>query len=594
MFISSTAKKAAMLKKRCGWRAAALFVLLALCSPAVLALNSTASPAQGLDDNSTGTKVWNNPSRVNSSDNQRATVAVNDLEASHFLKATNFSISLPSAAIIDGIVVDMERSVNSVNGGSIVRDNAVRLVKNGVILADDRATNTSWTTADTYETHGNSTDLWGTTWSAAELNSPAFGAAVSVTKANADSGSRTARIDHIRITIYYHLDLVAPVIGVLGNNPETVEAFGTYTDAGAEAYDDNDGNITGAIAATGTVNTSTLGTYAIIYAVNDSSGNNATANRTVNVVDTTPPVITVLGSNPAVAEWNSTYTDQGAEALDNYDGNITGAATTAGAVNTLVLGAHTLTYSANDSSGNNATANRTVTVSDTTPPVLALLGENNITIETSTVYADAGAAAWDARDGNITAAIAVNNTVNTNISTTYLVTYDINDSSGNLATITRTVNVVPPPKPPEDRNTGLGPTAFSYFAGRTSGQGAQSAGSTGTAGAEGSATGTTGSSASAEASSSTAGASGATTGADTAAATTASAAAGPAAAGAGAEEESDRAPNPITGAVTGTRQNTRWYWLAGLGALAIGLLGAGWRNRRRITGYFSEEEPPRE
>ena len=43
-------------------------------------------------------------------------------------------------------------------------------------------------------------------------------------------------------------------------------------------------------------------------------GNTGTATRTVNVVDTTAPVITVIGANPMEVELTGTYEDAGATA----------------------------------------------------------------------------------------------------------------------------------------------------------------------------------------------------------------------------------------------------------------------------------------
>ena len=57
-----------------------------------------------------------------------------------------------------------------------------------------------------------------------------------------------------------------------------------YSDAGATATDDEDGDITSRIVVTNPVNTTLLGTYTITYAVTDLSGNAATpVTRTVNV-----------------------------------------------------------------------------------------------------------------------------------------------------------------------------------------------------------------------------------------------------------------------------------------------------------------------
>jgi hypothetical protein len=78
-------------------------------------------------------------------------------------------------------------------------------------------------------------------------------------------------------------DTTAPVIAVVGDNPVTMTCGLVYTDAGATATDNKDGNLTGSITTTTTVNTDTVGTYAVTYSVKDAVGNEATAVRTVEV-----------------------------------------------------------------------------------------------------------------------------------------------------------------------------------------------------------------------------------------------------------------------------------------------------------------------
>ena len=58
------------------------------------------------------------------------------------------------------------------------------------------------------------------------------------------------------------------------------------------------------------------------YTCSDTSNNEATATRTVNVEatpDTTDPVITINGDNPATITVDSTYTDAGATCNDAVD-----------------------------------------------------------------------------------------------------------------------------------------------------------------------------------------------------------------------------------------------------------------------------------
>ncbi len=167
-------------------------------------------------------------------------------------------------------------------------------------------------------------------------------------------------------------DTEAPIITIIGNNPETVFVGSVYTDAGATAVDDVDGDLTASIAVVSNVNTAVEGTYPVVYSVSDAAGNTAAATRTVNVVapppppDTTPPVITVLGANPVDVVQGSTYTDAGATATDDVDGPV--AVQTTGAVDTVVIGTYTITYTAADVAGNIATAARTVNVVAIPPP----------------------------------------------------------------------------------------------------------------------------------------------------------------------------------------------------------------------------------
>lgn len=93
-------------------------------------------------------------------------------------------------------------------------------------------------------------------------------------------------------------DLTNPTITVLGNNPESVQQSTTYTDAGATANDNKDGDITSDIQTVITdsggnvvssVDTSTVGaTFTVTYSVSDTAGNSASSTRTVNVITPSP------------------------------------------------------------------------------------------------------------------------------------------------------------------------------------------------------------------------------------------------------------------------------------------------------------------
>ena len=80
-------------------------------------------------------------------------------------------------------------------------------------------------------------------------------------------------------------------------------------------------------------------------------------------IDTTPPVITLLGAPHVILYQGQTYTDTGATASDNIDGNITGSIVTVNPVDTSTIGTYTVTYNVSDSSSNAAIqVSRTVDV----------------------------------------------------------------------------------------------------------------------------------------------------------------------------------------------------------------------------------------
>ena len=117
------------------------------------------------------------------------------------------------------------------------------------------------------------------------------------------------------------------MITLVGANPQTIEVGSGYTELGATALDDVDGDITGSIVIDASaVNTAVLGSYTVTYDVTDAAGNPAIqVTRTVDVVDTTVPVLTLLGANPMTIEVGGSYTEPGATASDNYDGDISGS-----------------------------------------------------------------------------------------------------------------------------------------------------------------------------------------------------------------------------------------------------------------------------
>lgn len=180
--------------------------------------------------------------------------------------------------------------------------------------------------------------------------------------------------------------------------------------------------------------------------------------KLVAFTDTTPPVITLLGDNPLVLEQGSPYIEPGvactdAPPLDAFDIPVVPPP---GTDTPPVVGNYIVNYSCTDGSGNTAVASRQVIVVPAAP-VIRLVGDASIVIKTNMAYEELGMLVTDAQDGDITVPItstgacgagmycSVDNSDVKRKPGTYVVTYNVTDSDGNVATqVTRTVVVETP------------------------------------------------------------------------------------------------------------------------------------------------------
>ena len=161
-------------------------------------------------------------------------------------------------------------------------------------------------------------------------------------------------------------------------------------------------------------------------------------------VATALPTITLNGLASLTHEAATAYTDAGASALDALGNDLNSSILVTGAdVNVTSVGPHLITYSVTDAGGNSNSATRTVTVEDTTNPVLFLIGDSNYTHGLNTAWVDPGYDANDTLDGNLTASVSITVHCDVNTTGTYTLNYSVSDTAGNQADINRTVNVQP-------------------------------------------------------------------------------------------------------------------------------------------------------
>jgi hypothetical protein len=131
----------------------------------------------------------------------------------------------------------------------------------------------------------------------------------------------------------------------------------------------------------------------------DQVGNLESVQTQTYILDLIPPVITLLGNNPVSINQNSSYSDAGATALDNLDGNVTSSIITVNSVDTSIIGSYVVTYNVSDAAGNTAEVIRTVYVADpldvtapittSSPPGNTYTSTQSVTLtanEPSTIY----------------------------------------------------------------------------------------------------------------------------------------------------------------------------------------------------------------
>jgi len=297
----------------------------------------------------------------------------------------------------------------------------------------------------TYATGGNQTFHFTTTLDMADYPDGTY----TLTVSGKDTVTANDRSEIFAFTV----DTTAPAITLNGSDLIELEINDAFTDPGATALDKRDGDVTAQMTRIGTVDTSQAGTYTLTYQATDALGHTATKTRTVKVYNSFLPQLLLNGSYTMQVEVGGTFSDPGATASDERDGDVTAEIEITGTVDTGRVGTYSIGYLITNSLGYQISTTRTVEVVDTTPPVLTLKGSNPLQLEVGSVFVDPGATAVDVGDGDLTADITVSGAVYANQVGTYTLTYRVQDRSGNqAANAVRTVNVVRTP------SSGSGPT----------------------------------------------------------------------------------------------------------------------------------------
>ncbi len=232
--------------------------------------------------------------------------------------------------------------------------------------------------------------------------------------------------------VMLNYDELPPVITLNGSNSIKLEVNTTYTEEGAVAIDNIEGDISGRIVITNLVDMSQPGVYYVHYDVTDASGLHAVrVSRTVTVsTDLTEPVITLIGGTPYIHSVLTPFVDPGYTALDNPGNkNVSGDVVVTGSVDVNVIGDYNLVYTVDDVNGNSTSVTRIVQVRDIDAPVIN--SATQVFWQVGTPFINP-ISITDNFDQNVQVTMTGN--MNVNVLGTYTVKFEAVDFSGNVAT----------------------------------------------------------------------------------------------------------------------------------------------------------------
>ena len=124
---------------------------------------------------------------------------------SYYIVGQGFGFSIPTGAKINGIVVTLQVNSNDITSSGNPREYSVKIIKNNTITGTDKSTLATIPMYGDYvnRTYGSSTDLWGETWTAADINNSNFGIAYSAELSTFPKGTISINVRNLRITVHY-------------------------------------------------------------------------------------------------------------------------------------------------------------------------------------------------------------------------------------------------------------------------------------------------------------------------------------------------------------------------------------------------------
>lgn len=182
-------------------------------------------------------------------------------------------------------------------------------------------------------------------------------------------------ISYLGITYSFSYGITSEMVTFSLNGPKTlyIDVNSKYEEFGATAYSMGNSLTDEINIDSSMVNVSKIGKYKVKYEV-VVNGIAEYIYRDVIVIDKSSPVIKLKGDSIVYVLLNGSYYEEGYTVTDNYDKDLESKVTVDGKVNLKKEGTYTLNYSVYDSSGNKASASRTVIVKKSEVTLASLTG----------------------------------------------------------------------------------------------------------------------------------------------------------------------------------------------------------------------------
>lgn len=187
------------------------------------------------------------------------------------------------------------------------------------------------------------------------------------------------------------------------------------------------------VVTNGKVNSKKVGEYEITYSVQKWFLKQKVT-RTIKVVDKEKPIIDLKGSKETKVCPGKEYLEEGYEAIDNYDENLTDKVNVLKKENEWI-------YSVQDSNGNQKIKKRKFQFVDDQMPTIELTNSGDMYLNEGSTFVEPGYKAYDNCDGDITDKVEVTGSVDTKKAGTYELVYTALDSAQNKAEVKRKVIV---------------------------------------------------------------------------------------------------------------------------------------------------------